>query len=207
MTPPAKNSLGDLVKNTSVPLTLEFIYTFRRLVCFGFFFLFYFYSLLFLNNYFFVRQQPPGSEILFGKSQTTLDTEQRQKLSEMIFSTNQTQQVVIPNLIPRLYNLPISGSVSTPDSNNLDIILALNRTITTERVTNDNLAATEEIDVLLPYWFISNRNVSQHYVDDEDDSIHLNPQLVVLSAEVPSLFGGSLAASGIVGLCKFVFFY
>ena len=121
----------------------------------------------------------------------------------MVIGNNQTEAVVIPKLIPRLYKLPLSGSVSTPDSsaNNLDIVLALNRTIYTQEVQNDRSGDDQGIEVLLPYWYISNQNVSQHYVDDEDDQIHVNPQLVVVSAEVPSFFS-SFAASGIIGLCK-----
>ena len=120
----------------------------------------------------------------------------------MLQGTNETQFIVINQLIPRLFKLPLSGSISTPDasSNNLDIVLALNRTIYTQEVTPKD-QTTQEIEVLLPYWYISNRNITQTYVDDEDD-FHINPQLVVVSAEVPSFFS-SFAASGIVGLCRF----
>lgn len=143
--------------------------------------------------------------MLFGRSKVLLNVLQREQLANMIFSTNQTQRVVIPNLIPKLYNLPLSGSIEIPNSpsNNLDIVLALNRSISTETVVNSQ-GIDEEIQLLLPFWFVSNKNYTQHYVDDDDTSIHASPQLILVSAEVPSILGGSLAASGIIGLCKFI---
>lgn len=139
---------------------------------------------------------------MVGRRRVTLEQDQKTQLAAMILGTNETQAIVIPQLIPRLFKLPLSGSVSTPDSNYLDILLALNRTISTQEVTPRG-QPQQEIEVLLPYWYITNRNLTQNYVDDEDD-FHINPQLVVVSAEVPSFFS-SFAASGIVGLCKFEF--
>ena len=126
----------------------------------------------------------------------------------MVMTSNHTDGIIISNLIPRLYKLPLSGSISTPDSssNNLDIILALNRTIYTSTV--DSERGITSVETILPYWYIANRNLTQVYVDDDDTVNHINPQLVVVSAELPSFFSASLAASGIIGLClyfKYIF--
>lgn len=142
--------------------------------------------------------------MLLGRTQISLDNDLRQRMADMILGSNETEAVVIPKLIPRLYQLPLSGAIETPDnsSNNLDIVLALNRTIYTLQVTSDVGSETQEIDVLLPYWYLTNRDAFPTYVDDTDGSVHLSPQLVIVSAEAPAFFS-SFAATGIIGLCEY----
>lgn len=121
----------------------------------------------------------------------------------MMGGNEQVSSIIVQDLIPRLYKLPLSGAISVPDTNNLDIVLSLNRTIYDKEVLTNSNSTPSSVEVLLPYWYIANSpyNQSLNYVDEADE-YYPNPELVITNADIPSILSASLAASGIIGLCK-----
>jgi len=121
-----------------------------------------------------------------------LNSSQKADILAILTHSSSLNSIVIPALFPRVLQLPLTGSILIPSSNEyVSIEMSLISEIDRDHIDNKTFFKFSE------YWIVSQVNQSsQSYLFSGEDGI----QIVAVSVPVPSSFLSGLATAGIIGL-------